>query len=64
MSGGYEYFSHFALATLKKYMDLLKAEIDSDRHYSRYTKSEMIETYELGMEWLEISNEFVLYKFG
>ena len=28
------------------------------------TKSEMIDTYELGMEWLEISNEFVLYKFG
>ena len=61
---GCEYFSHFALATLKKYMDLLKAEIDSDRHYSRYTKSEMIDTYELGMEWFEISNEFVLYKFG
>ena len=56
-------FPPYAMNLMKKYMDLLYNEIHSDHYYSRYSKTKMEDTYEVGMSYLEIFDTLVLYKF-
>lgn len=55
-------FPPYAMKLMKKYMDLLYKEIQSN-HYYRYSKTKMEDTYEVGMSYLEIFDTLVLYKF-
>lgn len=55
-------FPPYAMNLMKKYMDLLYKEIQSN-HYYRYSKTKMEDTYEVGMSYLEIFDILVLYKF-
>ena len=62
VSDGYNNFSVYAIDILRKYTNLVHDAIISNRHYSRYTRDDLQDTYEMGIQYLTLCSELKLYK--
>lgn len=62
VSDGYNNFSVYAMDILRKYTNLVHDAIKSNRHYSRYTRDDLQDIYDMGIQYLTLCSELKLYK--
>ena len=62
VSDGYNNFSVYAMDILRKYTNLVHDAIKSNKHYSRYTRDDLQDIYDMGIQYLTLCSELKLYK--
>ena len=58
-----QFYPPYAIEKLKEYVDFVKSELDNNSYYSRYTKDEIEELYETGIEMLDYCCVLKLHLF-